>query len=718
MLHLMRSASWSSTQGRLAVFAAVALPYLGLVLVHIMMGWPMAQPHLFADELGYLGHARYIAGTGRMPDMGTTTYYHFGYSLFLIPAFRLFPDPEHTYRAVVVTNAFLISLLYFAIYFLLRTGFDTRRFAASCIALVTCLYPAFLLQSNLAWSENAFIPAYGGAVAALYGYLKRQSYVTALVFALLAGFLYTIHPRGIVVIAVSALLLIVLALRGSVRRGPAATALICLITILLGTDMVNDHLRSIGWMARRGPVSLSGFLQRAMSAEGALGFVLAISGQLLYLSQATAGLFLVGLWYACVSVWTGFRDSEQRARRWQSWAVLFAVLSSLALVFASGVAMARGGTRADHLVYGRYNEPILGIYLALALVSFQSGWFRERWRSLGAAVVVTFGLLTALVVGTRGDLLLSRAIVPANVLGIYPVVAELGRFDLVVVSLTSTALFIVVAFLSMKALIAGLSLLVLCFSMVAESGYSSFFLRTQRHIRNANTLPGVMRELGDDIRLVGYDMSFNRWRTAPLRFFSYQYLLPHTRLARFSSRQKQIPPSTVVISGTSWPQAERYRARLVAVESGTGQALWLLPGSIQERLFPKTYRGVVLGAAAVRGIAESGFHEQERNAGGPFRWTDGAARLLVPLGARPPTTLTIQLAGGPRPPVRVVVNGRVLFEGRFPRSGRQTFDLSEVPMNDRLRLELLSDTFVPAAVRTGSRDRRTLGVAVRAIRVN
>ena len=62
--------------------------------------WPFG-----ADELGYLGNARYIAGTSHLPDMQGTQLYHFGYSLFLLPAFWLFSDPVSTYRAVVVINA-------------------------------------------------------------------------------------------------------------------------------------------------------------------------------------------------------------------------------------------------------------------------------------------------------------------------------------------------------------------------------------------------------------------------------------------------------------------------------------------------------------------------------------------------------------------------------------------------------------------------------------
>jgi hypothetical protein len=68
---------WKPRSG--AVYGLLT-PYLLLVTVHVACGWQIQQPWIFADELGYLGHARYLSGTGVFPNMGGATYYHFGYS--------------------------------------------------------------------------------------------------------------------------------------------------------------------------------------------------------------------------------------------------------------------------------------------------------------------------------------------------------------------------------------------------------------------------------------------------------------------------------------------------------------------------------------------------------------------------------------------------------------------------------------------------------------
>ena len=56
----------------------ILLPYLVLVFLHLLSGIQMEQPLVLADEVGYLGNARYLAGTAPMPNMQTTRFYHFG----------------------------------------------------------------------------------------------------------------------------------------------------------------------------------------------------------------------------------------------------------------------------------------------------------------------------------------------------------------------------------------------------------------------------------------------------------------------------------------------------------------------------------------------------------------------------------------------------------------------------------------------------------------
>ena len=136
---------------------------------------------------------------------------------------------------------------------------------------------------------------------------------------------------------------------------------------------------------------------------------------------------------------------------------------------------------------------------------------------------------------------------------------------------------------------------------------------------------------------------------------------------------------------------------------------------------PRHGRNVAMaGAKWTWGVEQTGLHGQGLSKKDtPIRWTDGAAKLVVPLEKnRPPQALRVDLAstGHKGTELTVLLNGDVLFHESVPQ-GRwsKTFSLAGRSFNKPLTIELFSDTFVPAETTKGSSDRRTLGVMVKAI---
>jgi len=123
-----------------------------------------------------------------------------------------------------------------------------------------------------------------------------------------------------------------------------------------------------------------------------------------------------------------------------------------------------------------------------------------------------------------------------------------------------------------------------------------------------------------------------------------------------------------------------------------------------------------IGVEPIDGVEESGFHVPQRFGDIPARWTDGHARLSIPVSLEnPPKALRVDLMStGPNgTDFQVLLEDRVLFEGRLP-TGRwsSTFDLRDLNLRSRIELELISDTFIPKGTIEGNQDPRTLGVAV------
>jgi hypothetical protein len=228
------------------------------------------------------------------------------------------------------------------------------------------------------------------------------------------------------------------------------------------------------------------------------------------------------------------------------------------------------------------------------------------------------------------------------------------------------------------------------------------------------TLAEEVRKVGNEV--VSYDMSFHN----ALAFYSYQYLLPHTVFDRFASERGEEPRSATVISGAKWQDATRLNAWAVARERGINLILWRLSGAGSNRSAGES-PGVKrrLGAEKVPGVEEQGFYGQQGRADKPLRWTNGAAKLVVPVEAsRLPARLRVELAWtGPKGTrLQIRVNGRGLYHEHVS-SGEwtKTFALTGVKGGEPVIIELLSDTFVPKETLPGSVDTRTLGVAVRGI---
>jgi hypothetical protein len=125
----------------------------------------------------------------------------------------------------------------------------------------------------------------------------------------------------------------------------------------------------------------------------------------------------------------------------------------------------------------------------------------------------------------------------------------------------------------------------------------------------------------------------------------------------------------------------------------------------------------------VKGVAESGFSFQEHNGDEPFRWTNGAAKLLVPVdAARAPQRLWVSIETF-RPqatliPFQVLVDGESLFDGKVPLGKfAVALDLSAHRFSQEAAIELKSGTFAPTGVMDGGKntDARRLGVQVKGV---
>jgi hypothetical protein len=528
---------------------------------------------LFSDEAAYLGIARFLAGDApypRMssPAMGAVPFYHFGYPLLLAPASWLSDDPLTVYRTALVVNSLLLAALFPLLASFARRLLGLAPPDAALAGMAASLYPAFLLQSNLTWSESLLAPMVLLALLAFFRLAERPGPGTACGLGLAAVLAYAVHARMLGLVPLVLLALGVLWRRGRLSAQGALTGGLVTLAGFGAVRAVNALVAAELWADDPRRWGFSDVAARLIEPAGLGNALLALAGQLWYLSVASAGLFPLGVW-----VLAGLARSQDEipARRLTA---RFA-LAVGAVLLATSSAVLVEFFRSDMAIYGRYAESFLAPFLVAGLAAFQQPALRRRLPVAAALAVLPCALVAVLLLGHDGAVF-QKIYNELNILGIEPLILLLGGLRMLrITALGLAAALAVYAAGSFRprasaALAGGL------FLLGALSTYGRFVLGANHMGNQATSLPGAVEALhaGE----VAYDISSFTLRG----FFGYQFWLDDVRFTFFDGARAR-PPKDLVISSKSFGRSHP-GARMIFPERYSEHALWVMPGPLQQRL--------------------------------------------------------------------------------------------------------------------------------------
>lgn len=583
-----RAHHWESA-GRIA--AVVAAGYALHVALRLALAVGRYGPVVFADETGYLVNARLVAG-GTAGQMDGSMFYRGGYPLLVAPAYLLTGDPHRSYLLILGLNALMSSAVFPLLYYLLTRSCRVGRGPALAAGFLAAFYPPLVLNALLAQSETAlYVLTLLGCVAlSRFVAARRRGHVWAwgVASALVAGYLYTTHGRTAPLVAVIVAGLVAAGLARRDLRLPAAVSAAVAGASLAAGQVLNTYLVRQNWGGPGGgDVALVlGHLTEPAVAKN-LG-VLTL-GQYWYLTAVTFGVFTLGLCQAVavvrhqvgtgpgVSGGGGVRAAARARFASASGggpvAAGYALLSLAGLVVLTGVFL-YPVNRPDLVVYGRYAEVVLPVFLALGL--YRLWTLRPVWRAVAelavgcALVLVAFAGFSSY----RDRIVFGRISNSYTSLGLPWMsgsITELHPRRVMAVMLVGAA--VLVLFSRVWRLVGGFAL---AGALVLSSYHtrSTLFTHTQdavygRAHGNDVSVPGL-----DVAQDVGYDVAYltveGRW--------AFQWKLGHAHFVLFdSSRGERAPEVRYVISGKTWPQAAELGARQVWSEQVGRQAVWLVP---------------------------------------------------------------------------------------------------------------------------------------------
>jgi len=681
-----------------------------LFSLHLLQLPSMHAPTALNDELTYLGFARFFSGTAALPNEPGSAFGAFGYSLLIAPAFWCSHSFSVVYKVVLLINALLMSSCYFLLYRIAVRVFGASRSAAIIGAFVCAAYPSFLLFSDFAISENAFIPAFLLFCLVSFDSLHRPSLPLGIGFGALAGFLYMLHARSLGILALSLLLQIY-----AVRRRWSNVTVLCgfvasAVVVIAGTRFVAPFL-----IHQTGLVELTpGWtILRTLSPAGVWHAAVAFSGQVLYNSVASCGLFPLGLLAALARVRNGFRtncdNQEQRTQVLMAfWSIAAISVMAVSALFLAAIDPTLD--RPDFIVNGRYGEGVTAVFMLVGVLELLRGDVvgLSKYR---VGNVISIVVLMCIIVVTPDWRNTNWLQGPGPRIGMFSLMSMLrllGDTNIALVGVAGLAIVLAILALARWKRILAVSLIGVAFIGSAWLEFRTDILPDQ----NAFLAPaGSGRRDGPlalidrlsrlkSITEIGYDLS--TWH--PFTQAYYQLWQPRKTFVVFNSASGDQPRSYAVIAGRMWGGRATYTQ--MQCETMLDACLYV-KRELASAMIDPVRLGADIAVHDIPGVTATGVYPLESSSAVPFRWTNGRADLRIPGTAGAPRKLAIGIRVPRRQNVRISVNETDLYHGSVDAGvWRQALTLPPDVGSVR-RVVIGSETFIPPAVNGYT---RTLGV--------
>lgn len=377
----MLTAAISSLQSKarvVSLWQACALWLAGGAFLVALNGFRNG-PVIFADELGYLGTARYLAGIGPLPNMFTAGFSHFGYSLLITPAFWLGRDPVSAYRWALLINCLMVATVAPLSYIFARKAFAISHKTALLLVPLVMLYPSNAIQTNFAWSENALTPLLLAWAICLIGTTEHPTFRRLAGLSLLSVVLFFVHPRmlGIEIVTFAYLV------AASWNRNATRSRYFAACTILVAAHLLVLYALS---MVRHASYETSTsnvvYFMNILPKLPSLGFKIsaAASGQILYLSYGSEGFIILGLLALMVIVARRHNEARKQGSLLLSALQnpLAFVLAGILSIFAASSIFSAGGSNVDQWLYGRYVDVTSPILLMTGILVARDVFYVRR----------------------------------------------------------------------------------------------------------------------------------------------------------------------------------------------------------------------------------------------------------------------------------------------------------------------------------------------------
>lgn len=457
--------------------------------IHIIFSLGMSLPSVDPNEFGVLANTAFFTGKDWSSLTSLIGYYGYFQGLLYAP-FMIFTDDAFVqYKAMVIFNGLLVSLVPVIAYKIsLRFGIR-RPWQSLTIAFCCGMYPTYLAHSKFVWNETICIVMVWVVALLIFSGadIKNKigkSFYTILV-ALSLAVMYASHQRMFAVVIAALLCLVGARLFFKKKLVNFIIFIPSLIAFFLFERLVTGAIQQSLWLAEGGTVlnntstfALEGISQ-TLSPENIGAFFSTLFGHLYYFMTSTWGIgglaFSLFIITICSYVYRKFKHMEQKYSRdfialeiFAFFSVAISLVSSVFYKMETDPAL----TSQDTIIFGRYMDYVVP-FAVLSVLVFLFTYGLDFVKILSS--VITLGTTYGLFFAFSEDAMIAAVTTHISpVLALYPIrigenISELLTHNTMLLTvscaLSAMALMIVVTCCSRKSRthIIAMSMLVMVF---------------------------------------------------------------------------------------------------------------------------------------------------------------------------------------------------------------------------------------------------------------
>lgn len=350
---------------------------------------------MYPDEFGYWASAARTAGYDWSDVASLGSYYSFGYSLILFPILKVFGGGIAAYRAAIAVNVLLMCGSLFLTAEILNKLFpDIRPEFRFLLGGAAILYPAWIYYMQMTMTEAVLFFAFILDIYLFQRYMETKKIRTAVALAVSLIYGYCVHMRTVGVAAACVLAVLCWCAFGKgKKRGVVIGCAVLLASGMAALWLKDRTTAEIFTNASAEQLAVNDYggqiakLAKIFTPSGILQLIKEMAGKLYYLGIASFGTFYWGLGWClkeCVSLVREIRNRQEAAPA--QWTALFLLLAAAGQITVSSI-FKYDSSLADGLVYGRYNELLVPVMMAIGLAAMLKSRFLIRGTVLTGAAL-------------------------------------------------------------------------------------------------------------------------------------------------------------------------------------------------------------------------------------------------------------------------------------------------------------------------------------------